>query len=141
MAAPPSQPIPMANSSSESFQSDMEQSVIIELANPSRSVASSTQHMALSSSQLGMEFLIVLSFGGIFVMVHHIACKFIPSYMTSYIRSCKRKMMPCIWSGNRKMMSCITSCIQNMIRFIEYIWSRYNRNIWSKYIHYIISGN
>ncbi|KAJ0081432.1 hypothetical protein Patl1_12191 [Pistacia atlantica] len=54
MAAPPSQPIPMATSSSESFQSDMEQSVIIELANPSRPVASSTQHMALSSSQLGI---------------------------------------------------------------------------------------
>ncbi|XP_031275481.1 uncharacterized protein LOC116133959 isoform X2 [Pistacia vera] len=336
MAAPPSQPIPMATSSSESFQSDMEQSVIIELANPSRPVASSTQHMALSSSQLvdlkkylplykailggdlryvqeicnedehvlearitensdtalhvavgavtanhivdylltkmsndqvaltnkdgktvlsvaaivgnvqaakkirekwpdlldiktplieaarhgykemityllkftdrnllysypvkdktGVLFVHWLIIAGfydlamrevedypnlalmeldrgetllstiakkriafsigrklnffqnaiyisqcIFVMVHHIACKFIPSYMMSHIRSCKQKMMQCIWSSNRKMMSCIPSCIRNMIRFIEYIWSRYNRNIWSKYIHYIIS--
>ncbi|XP_031275414.1 uncharacterized protein LOC116133885 [Pistacia vera] len=42
----------MATSSPESFQSDMEQCVIIQLANPSQPVASSTQHMALSSSQL-----------------------------------------------------------------------------------------
>ncbi|KAJ0080797.1 hypothetical protein Patl1_12183 [Pistacia atlantica] len=48
----PSQPIPLATSSSVSFQSAMEQPVIIEMVNPSQPVASSTQHMALSSSQL-----------------------------------------------------------------------------------------
>ncbi|KAJ0081880.1 hypothetical protein Patl1_12179 [Pistacia atlantica] len=89
----PSQPIPLATFSSKSFQSAMGQPVIIEMVNPSQPVASSTQHMALSSSQLT----------GIFVMVHHIGCKFIPSYMIrnmmSFIRSCNRKMMPCIWSS------------------------------------------